>query len=417
MTSRVEKMLKKENLRYLLVLICCCLMAASSVGVFTNSVGVFYTTVSADLGVGRGAFALHATLCALTMGFLCPLAAKVLKKAPSRILILGGSILSAGTTALMALASNVWTLYILGILRGIGMTMFSLMPVTTFINNWFHEKHGMAVGIALSFSGLAGAIFSPLFSSLIGTAGWRASFIWMAAIGFVLTIPAILIMHYRPEEVGLLPFGMKEKSAAAVSDKASSVPAAKIYIPALVVLSLMTVLHTSVTGIAQHFPGMSEWMGYAPAVGAAMVSAGMIGNIVSKLIIGTLSDKIGPFKASMCMITINALSLLGLLLLGGKAEWIMYTIAFFYGSVYAVGAVGIPVLTRKLFGTHNYSSAYSVITIFTSVGSASALTIIGLIYDLTGGYTAALIAGLSIDIINLMILVILAGMKRQQGDE
>ncbi|MBQ7059027.1 MAG: hypothetical protein IJM83_06970 [Firmicutes bacterium] len=59
-------MLKKENLRYLLVLICCCLMAASSVGVFTNSVGVFYTTVSADLGVGRGAFAFHATLCALT---------------------------------------------------------------------------------------------------------------------------------------------------------------------------------------------------------------------------------------------------------------------------------------------------------------------------------------------------------------
>ncbi|MBQ7059026.1 MAG: hypothetical protein IJM83_06965 [Firmicutes bacterium] len=135
---------------------------------------------------------------------------------------------------------------------------------------------------------------------------------------------------------------------------------------------------------------------------------------MSKLIIGTLSDKIGPFKASMCMITINALSLLGLLLLGGKAEWIMYTIAFFYGSVYAVGAVGIPLLTRKLFGTHNYSSAYSVITIFTSVGSASALTIIGLIYDLTGGYTAALIAGLSIDVINLMILVILAGIHKKR---
>ena len=410
-------MLKKENLRYLLVLICCCLMAASSVGVFTNSVGVFYTTVSADLGVGRGAFALHATLCALTMGFLCPVAAKVLKKAPSRFLILGGSILSAGTTALMALASNVWTFYILGILRGIGMTMFSLMPVTTFINNWFHEKHGMAVGIALSFSGLAGAVFSPLFSSLIGTAGWRASFIWMAVIGFVLTVPAILIMHYRPEEVGLLPFGKKAGAAdtGSSSDKASAATsAAKIYIPALVVLSLMTVLHTSVTGIAQHFPGMGEWMGYAPAVGAAMVSAGMVGNIVSKLIIGTLSDKIGPFKASMCMITINALSLLGLLLLGGKAPWIMYTVAFFYGSVYAVGAVGIPLLTRRLFGTHNYSSAYSVITIFTSIGSASALTIIGLIYDLTGGYTAALIAGLSIDIINLMILVLLAGIQKKK---
>lgn len=416
---QVDRMLKKENIRYLLVLICCCLMAASSVGVYTNSVGVFYTKVSADLGVGRGAFALHATLCALTAGFLCPVAARVLKKAPSRILILGGSILSAGSTALMALATNVWAFYILGILRGIGMTMFSLMPVTTFINNWFHEKHGMAVGIALSFSGLAGAVFSPLFSSMIGTIGWRASFLWMGAIGFALTVPAMLIMHYRPDEISLLPFGMKKDSAGSASDTARGISAPekaaqKIYIPALVVLSLMTVLHTSVTGIAQHFPGISEWMGSGAAVGAAMVSAGMIGNIVSKLIIGTLSDRIGPFKASMCMIIINALAILGLLLFGGKASWLMFTVAFFYGTVYAVGAVGIPLQTRKLFGTQNYSSAYSIITIFTSIGSASALTIIGLIYDLTGGYTAALVAGLTIDLINLIILVVLARMHTRR---
>ena len=70
-------MMKQKNGRYLLTLICCCLLAASSVGVFTNSVGVFYTPVSEALGVGRGAFALHATLCALVMGFLCPLSVRI----------------------------------------------------------------------------------------------------------------------------------------------------------------------------------------------------------------------------------------------------------------------------------------------------------------------------------------------------
>ena len=160
---------------------------------------------------------------------------------------------------------------------------------------------------------------------------------------------------------------------------------------------------------------MAEWLGESAAVGAAMVSAGMIGNIASKLVIGTLSDRVGPFKASMCMIAVNALSLLGLLLFGRGGAWLLYAIAFLYGAVYSVGAVGIPLLTRRIFGAENYASAYSIITIFTSVGSASALTIIGLVYDLTGGYALALTAGLIIDVINLGILTVLQLRQRRAG--
>ena len=401
-------MRKDRNARHLLVLISCCLMAASSVGIFTNSVGVFYTPVSSALNVGHGAFALHATLCNLVMGFLSPLTAKLLQKVPFRILVIGGSILAAGSTALMAGAGNIWAFYALGILRGIGMTTFSLLPVTTLINNWYQKKHGLAVGIALSFSGLSGAIFSPLLSSLIRTIGWRGAFLVMSGIGFILTVPGMIFLCYRPEQTGILPYGgSQELSVLGSSISEKTVSKEKIYTPALVILSLMTLLHTSVTGIAQHFPGMGERMGFGTSVGAMMVSAGMIGNIVSKLIIGTVSDRIGPFKASVSMIMINAAALLGLLLYSGKTAGLMYGFAFFYGTVYSVGAVGIPLLTRKLFGSENYTSAYSVITVFTSIGSASSLTVIGLIYDLTGGYSAALIGGITIDAINLIILIAL----------
>ena len=407
----------KNRLKYLLVLVSCCLMAASSVGVFTNSVGVFYSKVSEDLQIGRGSFAFHATLCSLVMGFLCPVMAKLMKRFRFRPLMIAGSLLSAGATALMSIAGNVWTFYILGAIRGIGMTTFSLMAVTTLITNWFKEKHGLAIGIALSFSGLAGAVFNPLFSAFISGSGWRTAFLWMGIIGFILTIPGMLFLEYKPEQVGLSAYGAEKEGLAAERHNKELHSGTKIYIPALIVLSLMTVLHTSVTGIAQHFPGMSEWMGYEAAVGAAMVSAGMIGNIISKLVIGTLSDRIGPFKASMCMIIVNASALILLLLLKGNSPYLMYGVAFLYGTVYAVGAVGIPLLTRRLFGTENYATAYSVITVFTSIGSASALTIIGLVYDFTGGYTGALIGGITIDIINLMILFILTRMYKKTGSE
>ena len=408
-------MRKSQNARYIIVLFCCCLMAASSVGVFTNSVGVFYTKVSSDLGVGRGTFALHATLCSLVMGFLCPLTAKLMKQVPFKVLVTGGSLMAAGATVLMSLARNVWIFYLLGIIRGIGLTTFSLMAVTTLITNWFHEKHGLAMGIALSFSGLAGAVFSPLFSHLIETSGWRASFLYMGIIGFALTLPAMFLLSYDPEQEGRVPYGESTSNRLSEGTSKASDPQ-KIWIPAMVLLSLMTLLHTSVTGIAQHFPGISEWRGFGTSIGAVMVSAGMIGNIVSKLVIGSLSDRIGPFKASICMIMVNAFSMTGLLLIKDM-PYAAVGLAFFYGTVYSVGAVGIPLLTRKLFGTENYSSAYSIITIFTSVGSASALTIIGLIYDLTGGYTGALAGALSIDLINLGILIVLMRMYQKKGKE
>ena len=404
---------KKARVRYLLVLISCCLMAASSIGVYTNSVGVFYTKVSGDLGVGRGSFAFHATLSTLIMGLLCPFMAKLMRKYRFRPLVTAGSLLAAGSTVLMARADNVMTFNVLGALRGIGMTAFAMLAVTSIINNWFREKHGLAVGIAMSFSGVAGAVFSPLFNAIIESAGWRTAFLCMGIIGFALTVPGILLLEFRPEQAGLTAYGAEKRSA----DKAAAAPggaaAAKLYMPALILLAVMTVLHTSVTGLAQHFPGMSEWMGYQASVGAAMVSAGMIGNIVSKLAIGTLSDRFGPFKACISMIIVNAAAMILLLPLRGCAPVIMYLIAFFYGTVYAVGAVGIPVLTRELFGKENYSSAYSIMTIFTSVGSASALTIIGLIYDYTGGYTAAIIGGTAIDAINLALLAALAQMHRR----
>ena len=44
--------------------------------------------------------------------------------------------------------------YILGALRGMSTALFSSVPLTMIINNWFVEKHGLATSIVLSFSGV-----------------------------------------------------------------------------------------------------------------------------------------------------------------------------------------------------------------------------------------------------------------------
>ena len=56
-----KNMVNKSYKHWLIVLLMCCL-AASSIGLCTNAIGVFYVPVSKSLHVLKGTFALHATL-------------------------------------------------------------------------------------------------------------------------------------------------------------------------------------------------------------------------------------------------------------------------------------------------------------------------------------------------------------------
>ena len=145
------------------------------------------------------------------------------------------------------------------------------------------------------------------------------------------------------------------------------------------------------------------------------MSLTMIGNISTKLLIGIISDRFGPIRASVIMIVTNMISLV-LMMAGmpGANSWILMTGSFVFGSIYAVGAVGLPLLTRYFFGQENYSIAYAKIGFLTSVGSSSSLTLIGYLYDFTGTYLYMLVIAMAFHVIDLCLLVII---RKKAGKE
>lgn len=56
-----------------------CCLAASSIGLCTNAIGVFYTPVSKSLHVLKGTFAMHATLSTLTTALTSLKMSKIIK--------------------------------------------------------------------------------------------------------------------------------------------------------------------------------------------------------------------------------------------------------------------------------------------------------------------------------------------------
>lgn len=219
-------------------------------------------------------------------------------------------------------------------------------------------------------------------------------------MGFtVLTIlPVLLFCPLTPAEVGLKPYGAGE-----VDEKAQDAPSATenldlklvLLSPTFIVLVVFVLCIVLITTLSGHMASLAQDYGYTAQVGALLLSASMVGNVVSKFVLGALADRIGAFRACVCSLVTTFVGLLLILLnLGGQTALLVS--GFLYGTSFSIGSLGISLLTRYIFGDAQYATAYSTISAVTSVASAFGVTAAGLAFDLTGSYAAPIMAGIAL---------------------
>lgn len=399
-----------KSKRHWLVLAGCCGMSASSLGVNINSIGVFFTPVSEALGVYRGAFAMHSTIAAMAMALMYLYIPRILALHRFKhVLILSVAAASLSTMA-MALTTNMWMFYLFGAIRGLGSGVFSLVSITTILNNWFEEKNGMAMSIAFGFAGVAGVFMSPMFTYLIQAIGWQWTFVFTGILMALLCLPGILFAStLDPREEGYLPYSNrteadKSKEEASFSHSKRMLENKPVSYAGIAFLSLLIVslLHSTIVGVVQHLPGFAETVQLSANVGAWMLSAAMVGNIVFKMAIGMLSDKIGAVKAAIIIILINFLSLWMILFVHATVPMILAS--FLFGTVYAIPPVGLPLLTNAFFGRVHAMKVYPVLSFVSGMGTAAAMSLVGYIYDFTGSYNSAFWFAILFHVINVAML-------------
>lgn len=379
-----------KKYKHWIVLVLCCGLSASSIGVSINCSGVFYTPVAEALGLLRGSFAFHMTVFSMVSAFASFVIPTLMKKFSYKTLLISSVTLSVVATCLMGKVNSLVFFYILGAIRGATTAIFATVPLTMIINNWFVEKHGLATSIVFSFSGVAGTVFSPFLSSCVEKYGWQNSYMIMGIMILVLTLPSIIYpFQLNPMDEDVMPFGGLKKEVKNEVKETSSFNFISLSFVLFLTFGLSIAFLTSFT---QHFPGYASTLGYNASLGALLVSAGMIGNIIFKLLIGVLSDKFGVVKAVIIlMITVLSGVVLLLINLGDKA---LILGSFLFGASYAIGAVGTALLTKHFFGVELYSKVYPSVSFSINMGSAFAFSLVGYIYDFFGTYTYAFILAL-----------------------
>ena len=364
-----------KNKSQLSVLVVCCCIVAASIGMLTNSAGVFFTPIAEDLGVGKGAVSMSLTLANIAYAFGGLMTVKVIHENNFKKMVFLFGTVYAISTALLSIAQSVFLLYVFSLIRGASTGVAGMVLVTILINNHYKEGVGFATSIALGFSGIAGALFSLVFSWMIGIAGWRLTYVVEGILAFLLYLPCM---------IGPVSLNNRIKEDVLHSKDTTISTTGIVPLPIFILVCAYTFLVASVTALPQHFPSLAS----TAAVGSLMVSVTMVMNTAGKIILGAISDKIGAEKA---LKGYGVLVVIGLIVLVSFKSHPIFSIfgAVLVGLVYAMAAVGPVLLSQNLF-RESYNAYYPKVSLVGTISNALFTTAVGFVYDIANSYDPAL---------------------------
>ena len=398
--------------RHVYVLIASCIMAWGVMGMI-NAYGVFFTPMEEALGTGRAAATLHYSLRMLAVGLASPLAARLIdKKISIKKTIPAGLVIFLACSLIIARSRSVILVDILAVIAGFSYAFFCHMIITIILGNWFHKNLGTFSGIVISFSGIGAAIASPIVTKMLASLGYQTTYS-LYALATVLMVVPILFCHFTPEEAGLKPYGegQTDVQAKKVETKYLDMPYRLMSGIAFAIYGI-TVLSVGLTTFNSHMPALAQSREFTADIGALLLSASMIGNLVFKLVLGVIMDRLGVIKGFLIVLVITLAGLVMIFFVKGAVVPLIIG-GFLYGTVFSLGALGMSLLTRYIYGNEQYNQVYALVNLMTNISTSVFVLLIGALYDATQAYTVPLIMGICMVLLCMALIGFLTAKVKQ----
>ncbi|MEK4906044.1 MFS transporter [Niallia circulans] len=373
-----------------IIFIGCCLMSFVGFGLVVNTHGLYFAPLTEELGLNKTELSLTLTLQAIACAVTLIFSGRIMSKVNTQLLLTLCILMFGGGFILFAFFTSIVPFLIVWTLIGIAQAFALVVAIPVLLGNWFEKKLGLVMGVALGVSGLGGAFFNPMISSIIINNGWRTATIVSGILILVCILPfTLFVFRSAPNaEKGELPYGRERNTLdnkKVVEEVVLGITAKEAYRTSSFYFYLITMFSLSmVGGIVQHVSGHIVNEGFNLTVGASVVSAIMLGAAAGKFLIGILLD---IFHANL---VISLYAIFGIVGWGGliwfSSEVSLVGSGFLLGLGQGISLVAIPYFVRKTFGAKEYSQIYSIIAMVGSFASAISATLGGVFFDKLGSY-------------------------------
>jgi MFS family permease len=371
------------------------------------SVTVVLPAIQAEFGVARADASLPYTLTMIGFG----LGGIMMGRLADRFGVLlpvgiGAMGLGAGFVG-AGLAPNLWLFCAAqGLLVGLLGTSATFAPLVADTSQWFDRRRGIALAICMSGNYTAGAIWPPVMQHFIDSVGWRQTYVGMGVFCLLSMLPLALVLRRRPPahtvEVAVSPGVAARPLTPAAAARPMGMSPATVQM-LLCVAGVSCCVAMSMPQV--HIVAYCGDLGYGAARGAEMLALMLGLGVVSRLLSGWISDRIGGLRTLLLGSILQGVALLLFLPFDGLVS--LYVVAGLFGLFQGGIVPSYALIVREHFSPSQAGARVGMVLMATLFGMALGGWMSGAVFDLTGSYRAAFVNGIAWNLLNVAIVLFL----------
>jgi MFS family permease len=382
------------------------------------AVVVVLPSVQAEFGVERAGASLPYTMTMIGFGLGGIVMGRLADRFGVMVPVIVGSLSLGVGFAAASMASSLWQFTLAqGLLIGLLGSSATFAPLVADASLWFDRRRGIAVAICASGNYLGGAVWPPIIQHFVETVGWRQAYAGVGMVCVLTMLPLAFALRRRPPALGpaTAPSAQTVSAPAAARVRATPSTAATRDRSRPLGLSpgaLQTLL--SVAGVSccvamsmpqVHIVAYCGDLGYGPARGAQMLSLMLGFGIVSRLLSGMITDRIGGLRTLLLGSTLQTIALALFLPFDSLSS--LYLISALFGLFQGGIVPSYAIIVRQYFSPQEAGARVGTVLTATLLGMALGGWLSGKIFDITGSYHAAFLNGIGWNLVNLAIVGLL----------
>ena len=343
---------------------------------------------------------------------------------PKIVVWIGGGIFAVGilASAFLIVPSPLPMYVTYGVMQGFGQGLIYTVIIST-VQKWFPGRTGFASGVVVTANGLCGFFLAPISRKILQAEGPGKTFL---IIGAAITVSWILcgIFFTAPDKEWRRKAeqALREQNAANGNTEAQTEQKQYTSAEMMNTKNFYLLLATMLFGLISYFLVSPVSQTYQIELGipsAVAVSAVMIGSIVNagtRLVLPTLSDKIGRVG---CIKGVLAVSVVAMAVLTFTRSYtVTAAIILMYGCY--GGIMGsFPSFTSSIFGIEHTGENYGFVMLGIVIATCGAPALSGFVTGKGYGMHVVFGMGIAFAVIALICLTILGHNLKQeeQGKE
>ena len=358
------------------------------------SVVVFIPEIEKEFKVDRGTSSLLYAATMIGFGFGTVIIGKIFDKHGIKKPIVIASISLIISYYLYSISIYFWNLLFLQAFMGFAAAAF-FGPAMADITNFFNNRRGLALSIVASANYVAGASWPLVISFALNFVDWRTTHFWISIFCLVSMLPILgFLKNYKNiqnEEANIM--SSKDEPSIKLSNNQLQIILMFAGVCCCVAMSMPQV----------HMVALCVDNGFGLQVGTEILAVMLYSGMISRIVFGFLSDKIGPLPTILLGSFLQMVSLVFFLPFNSQLS--LYMVSLMFGLSQGGIVPAYAIIIRKYLPLQQAGVRVGLVLGATIVGMALGGWISGEIFDLTQSYYLAFVNGILWNLLNILAII------------